>query len=320
LQTVALWSLPNRKIIATLPGWVKELRFSPTGDQVALPEADKVRLYQTRSGEEIATFACPGVTFRALDFSPSGERLVAGSYTESTKAGRLHLWNLETLHEECDLEAPCDFLGSFQFTANGASVAFVPSRRRGYACTWALTPGSVAQVWKGVLDQDGRKGWRGRLAAAIGGSPTRRLAVVSEPADADYQDNTIPASGQGGRTFLTETPPMVSSLRVLDTVTGRLGRRFGNGTDWLLSPDGKTVATRPVGKDIELWDVYLPPRLLADPVMSILPLLVLLVILLFAARRFTASRLACHPVSDSAKGATATFCGNPSPEGTPPLQ
>jgi hypothetical protein len=53
-----------------------------------------------------------------------------------------------------------------------------------------------------------------------------------------------------------------SDLRVMELPGGELGERFGNQSNWLLSPDGQTVVTHPGDAEqegnVELWDV--PPR------------------------------------------------------------
>jgi WD40 repeat protein len=284
---VCLWSVLAGKVVATLDGDLQFMGFSPTGDRIALHDADKIRLYHMPSGEQIATFTCsPCEVFRTLGFSLTGDRLVAGSYDIPARKGTLHLWNLRSLLEECTLDTSCTFWGPLEFAASGDSLVCKPWTRDEEGYVWKITSSPIRQVWQGSLDWDGERGRRAMVSAALGTSPNQRLAVVSDTSLADKQNQTMPAKGTLGPPFVTEPSPTVPSLRVLDMVTGQLGRRFGNGKDWMYSGDGKTVATRPYEKDIEIWDVYLPPPLLTDPQVTVIPVLVLLIVLLaFSSRK-----------------------------------
>ena len=105
---VILWDLETgqevRRLSRTLEDFQRLLAFDPTGAsplQAITDWNDTVRLWNLETGEVIREFSGPSVNVTALDFSPDGKMIAAGSpdgtifVWDASSGERLHSFNIE---------------------------------------------------------------------------------------------------------------------------------------------------------------------------------------------------------------------------------
>jgi serine/threonine protein kinase/WD40 repeat protein len=150
-SNVLLVDVNSGKIVRRLLGHfygVIAVEFSPDGSLIAsaVPDDAAVRLWNSSSGEQIASFvgAHRADWFASLAFSPDGRRLFAGS-----SDGEARVWDVPTLAGELLRHAPHPF-SSIALSPDGSRIA---ATQPGAVEIWDAVSGEKILSWKAGSDK-----------------------------------------------------------------------------------------------------------------------------------------------------------------------
>ncbi len=279
---VTLWKVDDRKETARLQGNFDVLEFSPSGDLLALGDSDVIRLYDAGTGVEVAALGAGPGEVKVLTFAPGGRRLASVNDDKSGwREGTLRLWDIPARREEAVVPLACHFGGDLAFGSGGEVLAWNPAVVNEEAVLWSIKHLPPRELYRGG-GQNGSSHHRPKTRRGLALTPDSRLAVAA-PAGGKQAtaDGPLPAQGaaridldvEGGKQATADGPlpgwldwlfgprreKSRDELCVLNVASGEIGPPFGDASDWLLSPDGKMVATHPYEGSVELWDVTCPP-------------------------------------------------------------
>ena len=100
---------------------ISSVAYSPTGDMIASGEDDgTVKLWSTKTGQEIVTFKGHGERVYSVAFSPVGDAIASGA-----DDGTVKLWSIEAEREIITFEKPRGRVGWTGFSPTGDTIALV---------------------------------------------------------------------------------------------------------------------------------------------------------------------------------------------------
>ncbi len=248
----AYWYLPADVKVRIGKGHIKDIKYSPDGEKLAVGSSIGVWLYDVHTGAVLALFAGHTEDVTSIAFFPDGKTLVSASYDDT-----IRLWDLETGKHKATISARAFHI---EFSPDGKTFA---------------SAGSNVDLWDVQTLQ-----LRGRLT----GHRSSRVSVTYSPDGktiAIESGRTVKLwNAQTGerRTSFTAHEHLVSPLafspdsKVLasggskdklvclwDAQTGKRIRTFIGHTKGVnsvaFSPDGKTVVSASYDNTIRLWDI-----------------------------------------------------------------
>jgi WD40 repeat protein len=118
-RTVVVWELPSGKELARLrPHHVLNLDFSPDGTVLATASGDNTcKLFDLRTGREIATLRGQLLALFSVAFSPDGRRLATG-----TGGYDILIWDLNTGRDVLVLKGHKDGVTMLRFLPTGDAL------------------------------------------------------------------------------------------------------------------------------------------------------------------------------------------------------
>ncbi len=244
-NTLLLWDMQLEYIIRTIPGehyHTKEVVFSHNGKILATrSKTEAVHLWNTGTGQPINTFTGP-VHF--ITFSPDGN-IVATSLDNWVE-----LWSTNTGENLSKLLIPKACNTKIMYTENGNPFTITIHQNESVSL-WDITTGQHIQAFEGDMNE---------TVAALGRS---FLRMTNKEIMVCMNNQIIVSPTQD--TFVTVVYP--NPVRLWDLTTRKqIGKSIiplkGENSYTLVqySPDGKTIATIPVGTNqeggtVRLWDV-----------------------------------------------------------------
>ena len=244
-NTLWLWDTQQQYIVRTIPGehyHIKDFVFSNDGKILATrSKTEAVHLWNTKTGRHINTLT--GLT-NFITFSPDGNILA------TSLDNWVELWSTNTGEKLNELFIPNACNTKIMWTEGGNPFTITIHQNESVSL-WDLTTGQHIQAFEGGMDETlaalGRSFFRMTNKVMIGSWNTE--LVVSPTQD----------------TFVTVVEQ--NPVRLWDITTRKqIGKSIKslkgekNYTLVQYSPDGKTIATIPIGPDrqggtVRLWDV-----------------------------------------------------------------
>ena len=265
---VMLWDVRTGKKIKALRGNeapVSSVAFSPDGRTLAsagrpynsnpgLGRHGRIKLWDTRTGEQVQTFDGHKATVGCVAFSPNGDVLASGGgwYDDTVR-----LWNTRTGEEDRILEGHTGGVDSVAFSPDGVKLATAShgSIRLWDTRTWEHLRTLAHTVWSFAFAPDGKTLAVGGAEAvqiwdAHSGVKLRTLPGLTGSVLAFSPDGTTLAIREGHHSIHLCN---VRSGEVLQTLEAHTDRAMSAA----FSPDGKVFASGWPHEDISLrlWDV-----------------------------------------------------------------
>ena len=265
---VMLWDVQTGKKIHTLEGHegpVRSVAFSPDGLTLASAERPnsvssglsrdgKIKLWDTRTGEQVRTLEGHSHTVGCVAFSPDGLTLASGGgWYDDT----IRLWNSRTGEEDRILEGHTGGVNSIAFSPDGGRLA---SASLFSIRLWDTRTGEhlrtlVHSVWRFAFSPNGK-------TLAVGGAD----AIEIWDAHSGEKLRTLPGLKGSVLAFSPDGTTLAirrghHSILLCDVRSGEVLQTLEAKTDYAVfsafSPDGKVFASAWPHEDISLrlWDV-----------------------------------------------------------------
>ncbi len=224
----------NDVVLQLQGGAALSVAFSPNGRLIALGSHGSVSVWNSVSGQLIATFAEFESSVGGVAFSPNGELLAA-----ATRWGQIKLWRVADWEEHLSFESPDSSDTSYSPDDSTASLVFSPSGSR----LASITTDCVVRVW----DVDA-------------GSQIFELSSNSDMLlDAAYSPDGrwIAASSRGGR------------ITIWDAVAGKelfaLKGHTNRATCVAFDPTTQQLVSGSDDKSVRTWDLRSPLEFATSP-------------------------------------------------------
>ena len=250
----AKFSHDGQKVVVIGPDGVRNVAFSPDGQQVLTGSGDrKVRLWESRTGQLHATLR---VQASSVAFSPDGQQVLTGS---SDKTARL--WESRTGQLRAILQGHTDAIWCVAFSPDGQQV--LTGSEDQTARLWESRNGRLRATLRGhtlgvhsvAFSPGGQQVLTGSYdhTARLWESNTGRLRVILQGHTAGV---TSVAFSPGGQQVLTGSHD--HTARLWESRTGRLRVILQGHTTILnsvaFSPDGQQVLTGSSDGTARLWE------------------------------------------------------------------
>ena len=105
------WNLPDGAIARLGKGWIKDVKFSPNGNLIAVATSIGIWLYDAHTYAEIALLTGHTETVNSVAFSQDGKTLASASWDDTVK-----LWDIETKKEIATLTGYTHLVESVAFS------------------------------------------------------------------------------------------------------------------------------------------------------------------------------------------------------------
>jgi WD40 repeat protein/tRNA A-37 threonylcarbamoyl transferase component Bud32 len=214
-----------------------------------------VKIWDARSGEELASFKGHNGTLMCVAYSPDGARLASGSFDQTVK-----VWDTRTGQQLRTLQGHDDGVLSVAFSPDGARLA--SASRDTTIKVWDTHTGQELLTFKGNTN------WVCSVAFSPDGA---RLASVGDRVvqvwDARTGQEVLTLKGHTGAVYSVGFSPdgtrLASSsfdqtVKVWDARTGQellsLKGHTGAVTSVAFSPDGARLASGSQDQTVKLWD------------------------------------------------------------------
>jgi WD40 repeat protein len=196
---------------------------------VAPHKPGEIRLWDTTTGQQLASWTAHRGNVRCVTWSPDGKGLASSGDDKTIK-----LWKRGTGQEEATLEGHTECVNSVVFSPDGKTLASAS----GGADQNGQPLGGEVKLWNAVTRQ---------VRATLKGHKSNVSCVVFSP------DGKTLASASSDRMVKLWD---VATEQELATFKGHVG-----GVSFVcFSPDGKTLASGDGDGTIKLWDVPSSPR------------------------------------------------------------
>jgi WD40 repeat protein len=275
--TTRLWDLATGEEIRRFGDRADNhaILFSPDGQTLATLGGNRIRLWDPHTSKERGqVFIDVPDGFTAMDFSPDGRLLAAG-----TDQGAIRLWDVDTRRELAHFAGHRGWVAALQFSPDGRVL--LSGGADGGLLVWGMTGKLRPTTRLPRRDVSPVQTSPPPLAARpVGARPSEDMETSPSPPTAavrrDRQGDRLPpgALARIGTvrwqvpdlvTYLACTPDgktLISAgyrIFLWDTATGRERRRLGRRSNTMiaaaLTPDGKRLAYSDDGGRIHLYDV-----------------------------------------------------------------
>jgi eukaryotic-like serine/threonine-protein kinase len=258
-QTATVWDSAAGTVVATLNGHnhrVRSASFSPDNSHIVTASDRTARLWDARTGKDLATFDHSDEVWSAA-FSPDGARVVT-----TGRGGTVRLWDARTAQLVVSFEGHRGGVYSARFSADGARVV-------------TASDDHTAKVWdaKTATLLRSLEGHRTDVDSAAFSPDGSQIVTAAEDGarlwDAQSGELLFSLEGHTGPVSLAAYSPDGSRVvtasddhtaRLWDARTGKLLTSLDGHAaevhDAAFSPDGSRVVTASDDHTAKLWDVH----------------------------------------------------------------
>jgi WD40 repeat protein/predicted Ser/Thr protein kinase len=272
-KTVRLWdtAASSERVFLGRQRWtVRAVAFAPDGRVLVSADYTNIKLFDVRSGQELATLPAHHWVFSAA-FAPDGATLATAGPEGETGAGRgiVKLWNIPGRALRATLDPRLDQALSLAFSPDGTTLAIAgEASEKGVVRLWDVAAGRERNS---LSEQPGEVGSvafspDGLMLATASGSAIRGAVKVWDRGT--LRERAVLA-GSGHVAFSPDSTTLAyggdGGVVMRDLTRGE--ERFALGANagaLAFSPDGRTLATAGGStRNLTLWQVSTGQELIA---------------------------------------------------------
>ncbi|MEM7531224.1 MAG: hypothetical protein AAF639_03535 [Chloroflexota bacterium] len=234
-------------------------RFSPSGNQIAGGNSNRIQLWDAKSGEAVAHLDGHSCRVNSVEFTPDGEKIISGS-----SDGTIRVWKAHSSEKAIRLSKPVGTVIWVEFSPDGERILICGGAHSGvqirdtyHGELITILDSDISGILSAGFSPDGNQlvtgDYNGKIAIwdAYTGKKLKEFSGHSRAVNAIKfrpDGNWLVSSGDDQTVKLWNT----KSKKLINELKGQTAQI----TSVAFSPDGQYLVTGSQDRKIQIWSAY----------------------------------------------------------------